>query len=192
LAKARGKILESALALFNERGSHSITTNHIAQASGVSPGNLYYHFKNKEEIIRTLYNQMGEEWERELATIERFDLNSFMRVKSISDRIFIRYHFIHTELYALCQIDEELHRLNQERLELRKAQTKAFVLALIESERFEPLDEITLEFLSDSIWMYAIFWEPYQEMIQPQGEESKQMANIELLLSKFLRKSDND
>jgi len=34
-----------------------VTTNHIA-AVGISPGNLYYHFRNKEGIIRAIFEQM--------------------------------------------------------------------------------------------------------------------------------------
>ena len=56
----RERIVEASLALFNERGTGSVTTNHIAAHLSISPGNLYYHFRNKEEIIRTIYPRFGE------------------------------------------------------------------------------------------------------------------------------------
>ena len=45
-------ILETALELFNATNTQSATTNHIAKAAGISPGNLHYHYKNREEIVR--------------------------------------------------------------------------------------------------------------------------------------------
>jgi AcrR family transcriptional regulator len=56
----RERIVEASLELFNERGARSVTTNHIAAHLSISPGNLYYHFGNKEEIIRALFPQFSE------------------------------------------------------------------------------------------------------------------------------------
>ena len=56
----RERIVEASLELFNERGTGNVTTNHIAAHLSISPGNLYYHFRNKEEIIRTLYPRFGD------------------------------------------------------------------------------------------------------------------------------------
>ncbi len=56
----RERIVEASLALFNERGVRSVTTNHIAAHLEISPGNLYYHFRNKEEIIREIFPRVAE------------------------------------------------------------------------------------------------------------------------------------
>ncbi len=59
--KTKDKILLTALEQFNENGSSKITTNHIAETMGISPGNLYYHYRNKEEIVLRLWEKMIDE-----------------------------------------------------------------------------------------------------------------------------------
>ncbi|WP_353255781.1 TetR/AcrR family transcriptional regulator [Hyphomonas sp.] len=59
--KTRDRILEVSLLLFNEEGESRLSSVDIANALEISPGNLYYHFKGKDAIIRALYDRFDEE-----------------------------------------------------------------------------------------------------------------------------------
>ncbi|GAA3803189.1 TetR/AcrR family transcriptional regulator [Cellulomonas soli] len=59
--RRREEILDAALALFDERGIGPVSTNHVAERAGISPGNLYYWFSGKPAILRALVERWQEE-----------------------------------------------------------------------------------------------------------------------------------
>lgn len=59
--KTRDRILQVSLLLFNEEGEAQLSSVDVANALEISPGNLYYHFKGKDAIIRALYDRFEEE-----------------------------------------------------------------------------------------------------------------------------------
>jgi len=60
-SKTKDKILATALALFNNEGEAQVSAVDIASVMGISPGNLYYHYKGKDQIIEALFEDFDEE-----------------------------------------------------------------------------------------------------------------------------------
>jgi AcrR family transcriptional regulator len=106
------RILDTALRLFNEAGTAAVSTNHIANALGISPGNLYYHFRNKEAIIRALFEQLFARWDAAYnlpsqSTPSLADLQGMVRITFTTSW---EYRFIYRELIALLRRDAHLQQ----------------------------------------------------------------------------------
>jgi AcrR family transcriptional regulator len=59
--ETRAAILQVALELFTERGFDGASIRDIADALGVTKSSLYYHFDNKEAILRALLDGRHDE-----------------------------------------------------------------------------------------------------------------------------------
>lgn len=60
--RTRTRILKEAMELFNTKGYHAASISDIIEASGVQRGNLYFHFKNKEELALALIEEARKEY----------------------------------------------------------------------------------------------------------------------------------
>lgn len=58
--RSRERILEAALQLFSSQGYRATSVRDIAAGAGVSTGNVYHHFPDKERIYLTLLDQYWE------------------------------------------------------------------------------------------------------------------------------------
>ncbi len=61
MSYTKAKIIEESERLFFEQGIAGIRLQNIADAAGISVGNLAYHFKNKEAIVETVYENLFSE-----------------------------------------------------------------------------------------------------------------------------------
>ena len=109
--KTKDKIIATAIDLFNIHGTKAISTNHIAKEMGISPGNLYYHFRSKNDIIRSISdnfsNELGSVLKIQLDTISDFSSN----LTSLFNRFFKiqqSYQFLFLEGVHLTKQDSKL------------------------------------------------------------------------------------
>jgi AcrR family transcriptional regulator len=133
----KSHILQVAIELFNSSGTAAISTNHIAAAAQISPGNLYYHYRNKEEIIRAIAEQMiknwGEIWHK--ATLVDRTIENIKSTIKQNFGILVTYRFFFRELIPLLEHDPTLKQRYQS----------------IRLQRTEELQMLLLQYAADGI-----------------------------------------
>jgi AcrR family transcriptional regulator len=159
--KTRERILATAQRLFNESGTAAVSTNHIADAMGISPGNLYYHFRNKEAIIRALFEQQFARWD-ELYTLPDDRLPTLADLQQLVRATFVMswdYRFIYRELIVLLRRDEQLQRrwvaIRARGFEGFRELVDLFVAAEVLRA---PADPTAVTRLAELCWLISEFW----------------------------------
>lgn len=196
--KTRDRILDTALRLFNESGTAAVTTNHIADALGMSPGNLYYHFRNKDEIIRGLFEQqfavsdtlfaLPDDQAPTLADLERLVRANFAMLWD--------YRFIYRELIALLRRDEQLRRRWVEIRARGFAGFRELIDAFIAAGvLIAPHDDDEVTRLAELCWLVSEFW-PANVEVSGQAVDATQfergVALMLQVLSPYIIASDNN
>lgn len=82
------RILKISEKLFFEQGIANVRLQQIADNSGISIGNLAYHFKNKEVIVEEVYNELL----RELAALHS-GKSDIVSLKTFDDYFTAIYNF---------------------------------------------------------------------------------------------------
>jgi AcrR family transcriptional regulator len=180
----RERIIDAAIQLFNARGVGAVTTNHIAAHLKISPGNLYYHFRNKEEIVREAFDRMNAEADEvwRLPTpadgetkASAVDPMALQRMLVGNLKLYARYLFFARELPSLLRSDPELHARYAAISVRRVEQLESVMVPLVEAGLLRDVgDREDLRTLVESAWMVGLFCIPYAETIDvaPAGKTS--------------------
>lgn len=160
MTDTKTRILETALALFNERGSANITTNHIAEAMGISPGNLYYHYRNKAEIVRALFQRIMAAWADNYALPEaKPPTPKTMDAMAAGNfETQWQYRFFFRDLTMLLAADPELATQYRANRETGMANTRALMRHFIDAGLMTAADKRTLDELTQLLWLVGDFW----------------------------------
>ena len=159
--KTKDKIIATAIDLFNIHGTKAISTNHIAKEMGISPGNLYYHFRSKNDIIRSISdnfsNELGSALKIQLDTISDFSSN----LTSLFNRFFKiqqSYQFLFLEGVHLTKQDS---RLLDNYTNLRSLIKKGYHELLSNLVKIKIMKRQSLNIIDDLLdaqWIIMWYW----------------------------------
>jgi AcrR family transcriptional regulator len=96
MSETRARILDTARAMFNERGVHRVGVRDIARETDMSPGNLAYHFPTKDSLVSALMLELHELNSRTVfaAPPADFSVVTFYRSAVAAMRSILGYRFV--------------------------------------------------------------------------------------------------
>ena len=179
--KTRDRIIQASLEMFNEQGERNVTTNHIASHLGISPGNLYYHFKNKQQIIFDIYLEYEAQVDTHLQLPQQRQItvdDKLVYLQAIFQGLW-DYRFLHRDLQHLLQNDPELHKRYNAFFKRCLERTKSIYLALRDANIIQANDE-DLHALALNTWILVTSWFGFMHtnlLVSGAQEESQELLN---------------
>ncbi|GIU41596.1 TetR/AcrR family transcriptional regulator [Shewanella algidipiscicola] len=162
--KTSEKIVHASLKLFNTKGERRITTNHIAAHLGISPGNLYYHFKNKEDIIRSIFSLYEAHLHAGFQPYAHKHVSVELLIGYFDTmfNILWRFRFMYTNLTYILSSDEALLQryLQVQQLALDRSSN---ILGQLKRDGLLDVDDDKIMLLADTMRMVACFWIGYKQ-----------------------------
>jgi AcrR family transcriptional regulator len=188
----RELILATSLALFNEFGEPSVTTNHIADEADISPGNLYYHFRSKDDIVIELFKRFLSSYQPLIEIPQDillqaedlwFQLHLSFELKS-------QYRFLYRNLADLTARIPDLDRAMRGLLG-RERQAALNSLTGLEQAGVIHITSTQKELLTESILLSTTYWVSYADLFETGSLEDgtaqvTAIARVLMLITPYL------
>lgn len=162
------RIVDASLFLFNEYGERNISTNHIANHMSISPGNLYYHFNNKDEIIIQLYKRYSHEIYEYLSKSKLPESIPQMvdYMLGVYD-VMWEYRFLFSDVNALLNRSVELLGQHNELTRVKIAPLIIKLLSQLNDLDVLHIDERGKQDLAVNMWLITKYWFDFDDSMQP-------------------------
>lgn len=157
--KTRDRILSTSLELFNRDGEPKTTTNHIADEMDISPGNLYYHFRNKDEIVGQLFQAFEKRILELLSAAESRPLSMedmWFFLHLVFEAIW-DYRFLYLDLDNILRRNRVLRR-HFGRIVTRKTQVAGSICEAMVKARVMMAEPAEIDALSRNMVVVATYW----------------------------------
>ena len=87
----RRRIIEKSLQLFSVKGYYNTSVSDILQATGLTKGGLYCHFKSKEEVWRAVYDEAVQIWKTVVFKGIGNALDPLERIEKTTENVLLNY-----------------------------------------------------------------------------------------------------
>ena len=174
------RILETTLDLFNRFGEPNVSTTLISSELGISPGNLYYHYPAKDELINALFDR----YEKGLNEL----LQAADNVANVEDawlffhmmfELVWQYRFLYRDLNDLLSKNRRLETHFQFVLKNKSRAVEAVLDGMNRSSAVR-LDRRELPSVATSMVVVLTYWLSYEYVRDPRKALEPEQAGATL------------
>ncbi len=192
----REHILETSLTLFNNLGEPRVTTNQIALEADISPGNLYYHFRSKHDIVLELFKRFLGQFEPllEVPETSKLEAEDLWFQLHLSFELKGKFRFLYRDLPDLAEQIPNLGKAFRALLSRERRAAKTLLENLVRQDKLHiTSDEKIL--LLDNLMLVLTYWIPHAELFDADGlndgsVQSRAIAGVLQMLVPYLRLQD--
>jgi AcrR family transcriptional regulator len=175
------RILEVTLGLFNRFGEPNVSTTLISAELNISPGNLYYHYPAKDELINALFDR----FERPLNEL----LGAGDDVRNVEDAWFYmhtlfeliwQYRFLYRDLNDLLSKNRRLETHFQSILKNKTRSIKALLDGMRRGGALQ-IDSREIDTTATSMVVVLTYWLSFEYVRDPRNALEEQNAQAALL-----------
>jgi len=175
------RILEVTLELFNRFGEPNVSTTLISAELGISPGNLYYHYPAKDELINSLF----ERYERALNEL----LQAADGVRNVEDAWFFlhsqfeivwQYRFLYRDLNDLLSKNRLLETRFQGVLKNKTRAVRALLSGMSHSGALD-IDTREVEPTANCMVVVLTYWLSFEYVRDPRHALEPENAEAALM-----------
>ncbi|WP_288253204.1 TetR/AcrR family transcriptional regulator [uncultured Hydrogenophaga sp.] len=175
------RILETTLELFNRFGEPNVSTTLISAELGISPGNLYYHYPAKDELINSLFERYERSLNELLGAADgvRHVEDAWFFLHSLFERIW-EYRFLYRDLNDLLSKNRLLETRFQGLLAAKTRAVRGLLGGLGRSGAIQ-IDSRELEPTADSMVVLLTYWLSFEYVRDPRRALEPDHAQAALL-----------
>ena len=179
------RILEVTLELFNRFGEPNVSTTLISAELNISPGNLYYHYPAKDELINSLFDR----YERSLAEL----LQAADQVRNVEDawllfhmlfELIWQYRFLYRDLNDLLSKNRRLETHFQFVLRNKNQAIQAVMAGLTRGGAMK-IETRDMPPVATAMAVVLTYWLSYEYVRDPRRALEPESASAALLRGAF-------
>ncbi|MDX1625950.1 MAG: TetR/AcrR family transcriptional regulator [Wenzhouxiangellaceae bacterium] len=183
------RILDATLALFNAAGEPNVTTNRIADELDISPGNLHYHFRTRQDLVDALFGRFEQRMLELLSSADPHepDVEDAWLFLHLVFETIAEYRFLYRDLNDLVTRYDGLERRFRAILKF-SMQTADRLLAGLERAGQLDCGSDEREALVRNLVLVASYWIAFDQVLDPDAEPRPDRAawQVMSLVSPYL------